>query len=140
MPPRAGRRGILRSAPDRLELHVPRRFQEDVRALVFHLVEGEDDRDLGAAKLVVLERIDQEAIEGHLQIPGQLDERVFPGDRRRECDDQVRPVADPLPQIGLLRWAERLPPECSKRRQLVVNRCAGGHAALRCREERRRAW
>ena len=126
-----GRGGILRPAPDRLELHVPRRLQEDVRVLVLHPVEGLDDRDLGAAELVVLERVDQEAVEGRLQVPGQLDERVLAGDRRRRRDDQVRPVADALPQLGLLLGGERLSAELSERRQLVVERCAGCHASLR---------
>jgi hypothetical protein len=92
-----GRGGILRSSPDRFELHVPRGLQEDLGLRVLHPVEGLDDRDLGAAEFVVLQRIDQEAIEGRLQVPGQLGERVLAGDRGRRRDDQVRTVADPLP-------------------------------------------
>jgi hypothetical protein len=72
---------------------VPRRFHKDVGVLVLYLVEGLDDRDLGAAKLVVLERVDQEAVEGRLQILRQLGERVLAGDRGRCRDDQVRPIS-----------------------------------------------
>ena len=74
------RRRILLPAPDRLELDVPRRLQEHVRPLVLHPVEGLDDGQFGPAELVVLQRVDQEPVEGRLQIPGQVVERVLAGD------------------------------------------------------------
>lgn len=64
-------------------------------------VERLDDRDLGAAELVILQRVRQEALEGRLQVGGEPGEALFSDDRRRRGDDQVRSVLEPAPQLGL---------------------------------------
>ena len=94
---------------------------------MLHLVEGLHDGDLGAAELVVLERVDEEASEGRLQVPGQLDEGILSDDLRRRRDDEVRPVAEALPQLGRLLGGERLAAEFPQRRELVVEGWSSGH-------------
>ena len=69
--------GVRLSAPDRLELHVTSSLSEDLRPPVLQLVQRLDDGDLGAAELVILVGIDEEAIEGRFQVGGQLDVALF---------------------------------------------------------------
>ena len=93
--PRRWRGGVDRPAEARLELHMRGRLFEDVSLQVLDLVEGLDDRDLGAAELVVFERIDEEAIEGRFQVGGQL-ERAFAPRRSRAAVATTRFDRSPM--------------------------------------------
>jgi hypothetical protein len=68
---------------------VARGSEKQICQLVPELLETLDNRDLGTAQLVILDRIDKEPLEGCLEIGKQIGVLLVANDRRRRGDDQI---------------------------------------------------
>ncbi len=53
------------------------------------LIKGLHNLDLGAAHLVVLDGVDEKALEGSFHVACKLEKRSLAGERRRAGHDQV---------------------------------------------------
>src|SRR5271157_1255339 len=118
---------VLATAPNRLQLHVARGLQKNIRRAMLELVKGLDDRQLRPAELVGLEWVEEEPIEGGCQCRGELEQTLIAGNRRRGGHDQVRSVVYSGLQLGSEFRRRVTVAQQADRGELVIQRETFGH-------------